>query len=108
MTPYYGLADSNKNKWTDIQRHRVNILFKYHPILRNAYNLAMELRQIFNAKISLTKAMGRMSKWYEKVMALGNNNFRSVIKTFTNMPLYSSTISVGVPQMPRPRHSTLR
>ena len=25
-----------------------------------------------------------MNKWYEKVMAFGNNNFRSVIKTFNN------------------------
>ncbi|WP_280122581.1 transposase [Duncaniella muricolitica] len=24
----------SQNKWTDIQRHRVNILFKYHPILK--------------------------------------------------------------------------
>ena len=74
----------SQNKWTDIQRHRVNILFKYHPILKRAYALAMELRQIFNAKITPTKAIGRMNKWYEKVMALGNNNFRSVIKTFKN------------------------
>ena len=74
----------SQNKWTDIQRHRVNILFKYHPILKSAYALAMELRQIFNAKISPTKAMGRMNKWYEKVMVLGNNSFRSVIKTFKN------------------------
>ena len=74
----------SQNKWTDIQRHRVNILFKYYPILKAAYSLAMELRKIFNAKISPTKAMGRMNKWYEKVMALGNNNFRSVIKTFKN------------------------
>lgn len=74
----------SQNKWTDIQRHRVNILFKYHPILKSAYALAMELRQIFNAKITPTKAIGRMNKWYEKVMALGNNNFRSVIKTFKN------------------------
>ena len=74
----------SQNKWTDIQRHRVNILFKHHPILKSAYNLAMELRHIFNAKISPTKAMGRMNEWYEKVMALGNNNFRSVIKTFRN------------------------
>ncbi len=71
----------SQNKWTDIQRHRVNILFKYYPILKAAYSLAMELRKIFNAKISPTKAMGRMNKWYEKVMALGNNNFRSVIGT---------------------------
>lgn len=74
----------SQNKWTDIQRHRVNILFKRHPILKSAYTLAMELRQIFNAKISPTKAMGMLNKWYEKVMALGNNNFRSVIKTFKN------------------------
>lgn len=74
----------SQNKWTDIQRHRVNILFKYHPILKSAYALAMELRQIFNAKISPTKAMGRMNKWYEKVIVLGNNSFRSVIKTFKN------------------------
>ena len=74
----------SQHKWTDIQRQRVNILFKYHPILRSVYNLAMELRQIFNAKVSPTKAMGRMNKWYEKVMSLGNNNFRSVIKTFKN------------------------
>ncbi|RXE63812.1 DDE transposase, partial [Muribaculaceae bacterium Isolate-001 (NCI)] len=74
----------SQNKWTEIQCHRVNILFKYYPILKAAYSLAMELRKIFNAKISPTKAMGRMNRWYEKVMALGNNNFRSVIKTFKN------------------------
>lgn len=74
----------SQNKWTDIQRHRANILFRHYPILKAAYLLAMELRQIFNAKISPTKAMGKMNQWYEKVMALGNNNFRSVIKTFRN------------------------
>lgn len=73
-----------QNKWTDIQRHRINILFKHYPILKSAYNLAMKLRQIFNARISPTKAMGRLNEWYENVMALNNNNFRSVIKTFKN------------------------
>lgn len=74
----------SQNKWTDIQHHQVNILFKHYPILKATYQLAMELRKIFNTKISPTKAMGRMNKWYEKVMALGNNNFRYVIKTFKN------------------------
>ena len=74
----------SQNKWTDTRRHRVNILFKRYPILRNAYSLAIEIRQIFNAKISPTKALGRMNRWYERVMELGNNNFRSVIKTFKN------------------------
>lgn len=74
----------SQNKWTDIQWHRANILFRHYPILKAAYHLAMELRQIFNAKISPAKAMGRMNKWYEKVSALANSNFRSVIKTFKN------------------------
>jgi len=73
-----------QNKWTDIQRHRANILFRHYPILKDAYRLAMELRRIFNMKLLPTKAMGKMNEWYEKVMALGNNNFRSVIKTFKN------------------------
>lgn len=64
-----------QNKWTDIQRHRANILFKHYPILKAAYQLAMELRRIFNLKISPTKAMGKMNKWYEKVSALANSNF---------------------------------
>lgn len=72
------------NKWTDIQRHRINILFKHYPILKQAYNLSMDLRRIFNMKISPTKALLKMNEWYEKVSALGNASFRSVIKTFKN------------------------
>ena len=72
------------NKWNDIQRHRVNILFRHYPILRQAYELAMELRGIFNRKTKRTTAMKLMNRWYEKVSALGNPNFRSVIKTFRN------------------------
>lgn len=73
-----------QNKWTDIQRHRANILFRHYPILKAAYQLAMELRSIFNMKISPTKALGKMNEWYEKVSTLANSNFRSVIKTFKN------------------------
>lgn len=74
----------SSNKWTDIQRHRVKILFKHYPILKDAYNLAMSLRKIFNTKTSPTKAMNKMNQWYEKVRQIGNANFRSVIKTFKN------------------------
>ena len=74
----------SRHKWTDIQRRRVNILFEHHQILRRAYELAMELRQIFNRKITPTKALPMMNRWYEKVIALGNNSFRSVVKTFKN------------------------
>lgn len=71
-----------RNKWNDVQRHRANILFKYYPILRQAYEQAMELRAIFNMKTSRFKAMKLLNMWYEKVSALNNPNFRSVIRTF--------------------------
>jgi transposase len=74
----------SSNKWTETQRHRVNILFKYYPILKSAYNLAMDLRAIFNAQITPDNALKKMNDWYEKVRLLSNNNFRSVIKTFKN------------------------
>ena len=72
------------NKWTDIQRRRVNILFKHFPLLKDAYNLAMDLRRIFNTKTTPAKAMREMNDWYERVRRLGNASFRSVIKTFKN------------------------
>lgn len=72
------------NKWTDIMRHRMNILFKHYPILKQAYDLAMELRRIFNLKIDNHEAGIELTKWYDKVEAVNNENFRSVIKTFKN------------------------
>lgn len=72
----------SSNKWTDVQRHRVNILFRHHPILRQAYDLSMELRSIFNRHIPKSDAVKMMGAWYDKVMRLGNDNFRTVIKTF--------------------------
>lgn len=73
-----------RNKWNDIQRPRVNILFRHYPVLKQAYDLAMELRDIFNKKTKRTTAMKLLNGWYGKVSALGNPNFRSVIKTFKN------------------------
>lgn len=73
-----------KNKWTEAQRHRINILFRNYPILKQAYDLSMEMRYIFNQKITNTQAGILFSKWYAKIELLANENFRSVIKTFKN------------------------
>lgn len=74
----------SENKWTDIQRHRVNILFKHYPILKEAYALAMKLRQIFNTKTNWVKAMKLPDIWFTQVLDLAYNSFRSVIKTIRN------------------------
>lgn len=75
---------TSSNKWSDLQRHRANILFKHFPILRQAYNLGMELRGIFNKRISPVEAMSLLNRWHEKISALGNASFKSVIKTLKN------------------------
>lgn len=74
----------SSNKWSDVQRHRANILFKHYPILKRAYDLAMELRGIFNQNIDPVRALGLLNQWYEKISAIGNVSFRTVIKTFKN------------------------
>lgn len=38
-----------RNKWTDVQRHRINTLFQQYPLLKQAYDLSMELRHISNS-----------------------------------------------------------
>ena len=72
------------NKWTDAQRHRVNILFKHYPILKDAYALAMRLRQIFNTKTTRVKAMKLLDAWFNQVSELAHNSFKAVIKTIRN------------------------
>lgn len=72
------------NKWTDVQRHRANILFRHYPILKKAYTLAMKLRRIFNSRIGRIRAMKLFDDWFNKVSELKNNSFRAVIKTIRN------------------------
>lgn len=72
------------NKWTDVQRHRANILFRHYPILKKAYTLAMKLRRIFNSRIGRIRAMKLFDDWFNKVSELENNSFRAVIKTIRN------------------------
>ena len=43
-----------------------------------------ELRAIFNMKVTVTKAGVEMAKWFDKVTAVGNDSFNSVIRTFKN------------------------
>ena len=56
----------SQNKWSDMQRHRANILFKHYPLLKDAYHLSMELRRIFNLKIDPMMAMGELNRWFER------------------------------------------
>lgn len=74
----------SRNKWTEAHKKRVGILFRRYPILRQAYNLAMELRGIFNTAKDRNHGMRLLDRWFNAVTELANDNFKSVIKTIKN------------------------
>lgn len=74
----------SSDKWKPSQRQRIQILFKYYPIVEQAYGIMKELRDIFNRKIKHTQAGVLLAHWYESVHALGRDTFNTVVRTFKN------------------------
>lgn len=73
-----------KSKWTESQRWRADIIFEYYPELKKAYDLAMELTDIYNAKSHINAARLKLARWFDKVDRLGTDAFYIVIDTFHN------------------------
>jgi transposase len=65
-------------------RRRAEILFKEYPALAEAYELSMELTDIYNRNITPQVAMTKLARWYDRVEKLGLKFFRSVIETMQN------------------------
>lgn len=74
----------HESKWTASQRWRADIIFEFYPELKEAYQLAMELTGIYNAKSRKDAARLNLAKWFDKVSKLTGNSFQTVIDTFTN------------------------
>ena len=83
------------SKWSESQRIRAEILFREYPFLKQAYDVSMELVQLYNG-IKITKdgsvnkknikgiALLKLAKWYNRVELLNCKFFNSVIKTMKN------------------------
>lgn len=54
------------------------------PRLEEAYNIYLELVDIFNRKSKPTEARLNLARWYNKVEAFGDEGFSEVIETFEN------------------------
>lgn len=74
----------HKSKWNEQQQTRAAILFKMFPKLEVAYNIYLELVDIFNKKSKPAEARLNLARWYNKVEAIGDNDFSKVIETFEN------------------------
>jgi transposase len=74
----------HKSKWTDSQRKRAEILFEQYPDIEQAYQLSLELTDIYNQKIRKESALLKLAKWYDKVEKMNCKFFKSVVETMKN------------------------
>ena len=74
----------HKSKWNIQQQARAAILFRMFPRLEQAYNIYLELVDIFNKKSKPAEARLNLARWSNKVEAFGDDGFSKVIETFEN------------------------
>ena len=64
-----------KSKWADSQKERAVILFEAFPELRDAYNLSMMFRNIYEQAKTKTEAKELLTNWYIKVEEKNYSHF---------------------------------
>lgn len=74
----------HKSKWNLQQQERAAILFRMFPRLEQAYNIYLDLVDIFNKVSKPAGARLNLAKWYNRVEEFGDENFSKVIDTFEN------------------------
>jgi transposase len=72
------------SKWTPSQKIRAEILFEQYPDLKQAYDVSMELTQIYNKITDKGVALAALARWYDRVERLNCKFFNSVIQTMQN------------------------
>lgn len=74
----------HRSKWNAQQQARAEILFRMFPKLEKAYNLYLDLVEIFNKKTVPAVARLNLARWYNDVEDFGYEGFNKVIETFEN------------------------
>lgn len=77
------LLYKSREKWTNSQVERAQLLFEIYPDLKTAYILSQQLRAIYNSKNDKNVAMLKLAHWYRKVEESGFKNFNIVLNTIT-------------------------
>ena len=73
----YLLFKSPKN-WSPSQKERAIVLFENFPEIKQAYDLASDLRRIYSKTKDKAVAYTKLAQWYRKVEELGDKRFRTV------------------------------
>ncbi len=75
------LLFKSESKWTPSQQQRADILFKYYPDLKKAYNLCRELGAIYEKTKIKEVAFTKLAQWYNKVEQADFKAFNIIAKT---------------------------
>jgi transposase len=75
------LLFKSKSNWTPSQIHRAELLFKRYPSLEQAYNLAMQLGQIYSTAKGKGVAFTKLAQWYDKVEKAEFKSFNTIAKS---------------------------
>lgn len=78
------LLYKKENKWTDNQKERAKILFESYPDIKTAYQLSIELANIFQNTKDKIYAYTKLAKWHEKVNQTGFKSFNTISRTIIN------------------------
>jgi transposase len=78
------LLFKQENKWTPAQYQRAEILFRYYPDLKKAYDLCRELGSVYEKTHDKGVAFTRLARWYDKVEKSGFKTFNTLARTIQN------------------------
>jgi transposase len=73
----------SREKWTESQNERAQLLFGLYPDIKTAYNLIQQLRNIYNNNNNKHIAMTKLAHWYKNVEESGFKNFNILLNTIT-------------------------
>jgi transposase len=77
------LLYKSREKWSESQKERAQILFDLYPNIKTAYNLSQQLRGIYNNNNDKQVAMTKLAHWYRNVEESGFKNFNILLNTMT-------------------------
>jgi transposase len=77
------LLYKSREKWTDSQKERAQIVFELYPDIKTAYSLVQQLRSIYNNYNDKQIAMTKLAHWYRRVEESGFKNFNILLNTIT-------------------------
>ena len=78
------LIYKNKSKWSENQIERASILFELYPNIEKAYNLAQDLRNIFEKTTDKIIGISRLARWHEKVNQSRFKSFNTISRSIIN------------------------